>query len=49
MLYMLTVGKKALIDGGITEDQKDELDKSRCRVLIGSAMGGMMVILDNSA
>ena len=49
MLYMLTAGKKALADGGITEDQMDELDKSRCGVLIGSAMGGMKVILDNSA
>ncbi|KAI3707185.1 hypothetical protein L6452_25481 [Arctium lappa] len=26
MLYMLTAGKKALADGGITEDQMDELD-----------------------
>lgn len=39
MLYMLTAGKKALADGGITEDQMDELDKTRCGVLIGSAMG----------
>ncbi|XP_024959721.1 3-oxoacyl-[acyl-carrier-protein] synthase II, chloroplastic-like [Cynara cardunculus var. scolymus] len=46
MLYMLTAGKKALADGGITEDQMDELDKSRCGVLIGSAMGGMKVFND---
>lgn len=43
MLYMLTAGKKALVDGGITEDIMKELNKTRCGVLIGSAMGGMKV------
>ena len=43
MLYLLTAGKKALADGGITEDVMNELDKARCGVLIGSAMGGMKV------
>ncbi|KAH8482374.1 hypothetical protein H0E87_029711 [Populus deltoides] len=46
MLYMLTAGKKALADGGITEDVMDELDKTKCGVLIGSAMGGMKVFND---
>ncbi|KAK9275679.1 hypothetical protein L1049_022946 [Liquidambar formosana] len=46
MLYMLTAGKKALTDGGITEDVMEELDKARCGVLIGSAMGGMKVFND---
>lgn len=46
MLYMLTAGKKALSDGGITEDMMGELDKRRCGVLIGSAMGGMQVFHD---
>ncbi|XP_051131877.1 3-oxoacyl-[acyl-carrier-protein] synthase II, chloroplastic-like isoform X2 [Andrographis paniculata] len=46
MLYMLTAGKKALADGGITEDVMDELNKARCGVLIGSAMGGMKVFSD---
>ncbi|XP_030538491.1 3-oxoacyl-[acyl-carrier-protein] synthase II, chloroplastic-like isoform X2 [Rhodamnia argentea] len=46
MLYMLTAGKKALADGGITEDLMNELDKTRCGVLIGSAMGGMKVFND---
>lgn len=46
MLYMLTAGKKALADGGITEDIMDELDKTKCGVLIGSAMGGMQVFND---
>jgi 3-oxoacyl-[acyl-carrier-protein] synthase II len=44
MLYLLTAGKKALVDAGITEDVMDELDKAKCGVLIGSAMGGMQVI-----
>lgn len=43
MLYLLTAGKKALADGGVTEDVMAELDKSRCGVLIGSAMRGMKV------
>jgi len=43
MLYMLTAGKKALVDAGITEDLMDELNKEKCGVLIGSAMGGMKV------
>ncbi|KAE8669182.1 synthase II [Hibiscus syriacus] len=43
MLYMLIAGKKALEDGGVTEDVMDELDKEKCGVLIGSAMGGMKV------
>ncbi|XP_042031918.1 3-oxoacyl-[acyl-carrier-protein] synthase II, chloroplastic-like isoform X1 [Salvia splendens] len=46
MLYMLTAGKKALADGGITEDLMDELNKAKCGVLIGSAMGGMKVFYD---
>ncbi|KAK4775400.1 hypothetical protein SAY86_010335 [Trapa natans] len=46
MLYMLTAGKKALADGGITEDVMGVLDKTRCGVLIGSAMGGMKVFND---
>ena len=43
MLYLLTAGKKALEDGGVTGDVMAEFDKSRCGVLIGSAMGGMKV------
>uniref|UniRef100_A0A822ZMK3 beta-ketoacyl-[acyl-carrier-protein] synthase I n=1 Tax=Nelumbo nucifera TaxID=4432 RepID=A0A822ZMK3_NELNU len=46
MLYMLTAGKKALADGGITEEVMEELNKARCGVLIGSAMGGMQVFND---
>ncbi|KAK8291962.1 hypothetical protein V6Z11_D06G091000 [Gossypium hirsutum] len=46
MLYMLIAGKKALKDGGVTEDVMDELDKAKCGVLIGSAMGGMKVFND---
>ena len=43
MLYTLTAGKKALEDGGISHDAMDELDKSKCGILIGSALGGMKV------
>lgn len=43
MLYLLSAGKKALADGGITEEVQQELDKAKCGVLIGSAMGGMKV------
>ncbi|XP_043706619.1 3-oxoacyl-[acyl-carrier-protein] synthase II, chloroplastic-like isoform X2 [Telopea speciosissima] len=46
MLYMLTAGKKALVDGGITEEVMRELRKDKCGVLIGSAMGGMKVFYD---
>ncbi|TVU46643.1 hypothetical protein EJB05_06190 [Eragrostis curvula] len=41
MLYLITAGKKALENAGITEEIMNELEKSRCGVLIGSAMGGM--------
>jgi 3-oxoacyl-[acyl-carrier-protein] synthase II len=43
MLYLITAGKKALENGGLTEEVRNELDKTRCGVLIGSAMGGMKV------
>ncbi|GMI88537.1 ARABIDOPSIS BETA-KETOACYL-ACP SYNTHETASE 2, BETA-KETOACYL-ACP SYNTHETASE 2 [Hibiscus trionum] len=46
MLYMLIAGKKALENGGVTEDVMEELDKEKCGVLIGSAMGGMKVFND---
>ncbi|XP_022932787.1 3-oxoacyl-[acyl-carrier-protein] synthase II, chloroplastic-like [Cucurbita moschata] len=46
MLYALTAGKKALEDGGITKELMEELDKTKCGVLIGSAMGGMKVFND---
>ncbi|XP_020587368.1 3-oxoacyl-[acyl-carrier-protein] synthase II, chloroplastic [Phalaenopsis equestris] len=46
MLYLLTAGKKALANGGVTEEVLSQLDKSRCGVLIGSAMGGMKVFND---
>jgi 3-oxoacyl-[acyl-carrier-protein] synthase II len=46
MLYLITAGKKALENGGITEEVMNELDKSRCGVLVGSAMGGMKIFSD---
>ncbi|XP_057497945.1 3-oxoacyl-[acyl-carrier-protein] synthase II, chloroplastic-like [Actinidia eriantha] len=47
MLYMLTAGKKAIADGGLTEEVMKEIDKARCGILIGSAMGGMKVFNDS--
>ncbi|KAM2313815.1 hypothetical protein ACFX1S_026918 [Malus domestica] len=46
MLYLLTAGKKALADAGITEEVMETLDKAKCGVLIGSAMGGMKIFND---
>ncbi|PPD82410.1 hypothetical protein GOBAR_DD20668 [Gossypium barbadense] len=46
MLYSLTAEKKALQDGGVNEDVMEELDKTKCGVLIGSVMGGMKVFND---
>ena len=43
MWYLLTAGKKALEDAGMTSAVLDSLDKSKCGILIGSAMGGMQV------
>lgn len=43
MLYLLTAGKKALEDGGISPEVMNELDKAKCGILIGSALGGMKV------
>ncbi|KAJ9190432.1 hypothetical protein P3X46_001636 [Hevea brasiliensis] len=45
-LYLLTAGKKALEDGGITEQVMNVLDKTRCGIIIGSALGGMKVFND---
>jgi len=39
MLYLIIAGKKALENDGLTEELRIELDKTRCGVLIGSAMG----------
>ncbi|KAJ9179437.1 hypothetical protein P3X46_011225 [Hevea brasiliensis] len=46
VLYLLTAGKKALVDGGITDQVMGVLDKTRCGVIIGSALGGMKVFND---
>ncbi|KAB1218324.1 3-oxoacyl-[acyl-carrier-protein] synthase II, chloroplastic [Morella rubra] len=48
-LYLLTAGKKALADAGITEEVLGVLDKSRCGILIGSALGGISIIEDGIA
>lgn len=43
MLYLLAAGKKALADGKITHEVMQELDRAKCGVVIGSALGGMKV------
>ncbi|WCJ39362.1 3-oxoacyl-[acyl-carrier-protein] synthase 2 [Euphorbia peplus] len=43
VLYLLTAGKKALADGRITEQVMKKLDKLRCGVIVGSALGGINV------
>lgn len=48
MLYLLTAGKKALAYGGVTEEIMSQVDKTKCGVLIGSAMGGMKVEFPNT-
>ena len=45
MLYLLTAGKKALANAGMSEKFMSQLDKAKCGVLIGSAMGGMKVTI----
>ncbi|KAH7547044.1 hypothetical protein FEM48_Zijuj01G0265400 [Ziziphus jujuba var. spinosa] len=47
MIYMLTAGKKALTDGGITEEVIKELDKSKCGIIIGSALGGLRIFTES--
>ncbi|KAF5202773.1 3-oxoacyl-[acyl-carrier-protein] synthase [Thalictrum thalictroides] len=47
MLYMITAGKKALANAGVSQYVLDHLDKNKCGVLIGSAMGGVKVFYDN--
>ncbi|TYI64469.1 hypothetical protein E1A91_D09G091200v1 [Gossypium mustelinum] len=41
MLYLITAGKKALADGGISDEVNGQLDKTRCGIIVGSAMGGL--------
>ena len=43
MWYLLTAGKRALEDAGMTSSVLEGLDKQKCGILIGSAMGGMQV------
>ncbi|MDN3505000.1 MAG: beta-ketoacyl-ACP synthase II [Rhabdochlamydiaceae bacterium] len=39
--YAVVAGKKALEDAGFKLDELDQLDRTRCGVLVGSGMGGM--------
>lgn len=46
MLYLLSAGKRALADGKFSDDVVQDLDKAKCGVVIGSALGGMKVFGD---
>ena len=45
--YAICAGKRALRDAGVWGEDLEKLDKTRCGVLVGSAMGGMQVYEDN--
>lgn len=42
MLYLQVAGKKALEAAGVSWEDDDTLDKKKCGILIGTAMGGLM-------
>ena len=44
--YTMVAGKKALEKAGLTGEPFENLQKSRCGILIGSGMGGMTVFVD---
>jgi len=44
--YAIVAGKKSLEMSGLTQEALDKLDKTRCGVLIGSGMGGMITYSD---
>ncbi|KAF5815853.1 putative beta-ketoacyl-[acyl-carrier-protein] synthase II [Helianthus annuus] len=46
MLYLLTAGKKALENGGVTYEVMKELDITKCGVIIESALDGMKIFQD---
>lgn len=46
--YAMVAGKKALEDAELKGEAFDQLDKSRCGILIGSGMGGMSTFLDGN-
>nr|XP_048329547.1 3-oxoacyl-[acyl-carrier-protein] synthase II, chloroplastic-like isoform X2 [Ziziphus jujuba var. spinosa] len=49
MIYTLTAGKKAFADGGITEEVNRGLDRSKCGIIIGSALGGLKICTESVA
>ncbi len=44
--YAMVAGKKALEMSGLSPVELDKLDKTRCGVLVGSGMGGMVTFSD---
>ncbi|XP_048321127.1 3-oxoacyl-[acyl-carrier-protein] synthase II, chloroplastic-like isoform X4 [Ziziphus jujuba] len=49
MIYTLTAGKKAFADGGLTEEVNRGLDRSKCGIIIGSALGGLKICTESVA
>ena len=45
--YAICAGKRALRDANLWGEDLEKIDKTRCGVLVGSAMGGMQVYEDN--
>jgi 3-oxoacyl-[acyl-carrier-protein] synthase II len=46
--YAMVAGKKAVENGGLRGEALENLDKSRCGVLVGSGMGGMTTFSDGN-
>lgn len=46
--YTMVAGKKALEHAGLTGEALENLNKSRCGVLVGSGMGGMSVFFEGN-
>jgi 3-oxoacyl-[acyl-carrier-protein] synthase II len=46
--YIMAAGKKALEHAQLPLDQLDQLDKSKCGIIVGSGMGGMSVFYDGT-
>ncbi|PWA92141.1 plastid 3-keto-acyl-ACP synthase I [Artemisia annua] len=44
--YCIVAGKKALESAGLGADQRDQIDKERAGVLVGTGMGGLTVFSD---
>ena len=46
--YTMVAGKKAMEHAGLSMEDANQLDKTRCGVLVGSGMGGMTVFFEGN-